>query len=85
MMMMMMMMIIIIIIIFILGNNVQLNQHKITKIKLLHINKYIKPFYLGTDQYRVQAEKFHWLSSILLLLCRNGARQTQSPKTNLNE
>ena len=44
---------------FILGNNVQLNQWKITKIKLLHINKYIKPFYLGTDQYRVQAEKFH--------------------------
>ena len=44
---------------FILGNNVQLNQHKITKIKLLHINKYIKPSYLRTDQYRVQAEKFH--------------------------
>ena len=38
---------------FILGNNVQLNQHK-TKIKLLHIKKYIKPSYLGTDQYRVK-------------------------------
>ena len=63
---------------FILGNNVQLNQLKITKIKLLHINKYIKPSYLGTDQYRVQAEKFHYLSSVLILLCRNGARQTHS-------
>ena len=69
---------------FILGNNVQLNQRK-TKIKLLHINKYIKPSYLGTDQYRVQAEKFDLLSSILMLLCRNGARQTHSPKTNLKE
>ena len=35
------------------------NQHKITKIKHLHINKYIKPSYLGTGHYRVQAERFH--------------------------
>ena len=41
---------------FILGNNVRLNQHKITKLKLLHINRYIKPSYLGMDQYRV---RFH--------------------------
>ena len=41
---------------FVLSNNEQLNQHKI---KRLHINKYIKPSYLGTDQYRVQTEKFH--------------------------
>ena len=60
---------------FILGNNVQLNQHK-TKIKLLHINKYIKPSYLGTDQYRVKrldVNKFfgelikaEWVSAIKL-------------------
>ena len=45
------------------------NQIKITKIKLLHINKYIKPSYLGTDQYRVQTEtisqiKFYFHSSM---------------------
>ena len=56
-----------------------------TKIKPLHINKYIKPSYLVTDQYRVQAEKFHLLSSILILLCQYSARQTYSPKTNLKE
>ena len=46
--------------------------------KLLHVNEYIKPSYLKTDQYRVQAEKFRYLSSILMLLCRNGARQTNT-------
>ena len=35
------------------------NQHKIIKTQLLHMNKYIKPSYLGTDKYRVQTKKFH--------------------------
>ena len=35
------------------------NQYKITKIKPLHINKYIKPSDLGMGHYRVQAERFH--------------------------
>ena len=29
-----------------------------TKMKPLHVNEYIKPSYIGTDLYQVQAEKF---------------------------
>ena len=53
--------------------------------KLLYINKYIKPSYLGTDQHQVQAEKFHQLTSVLMLLWGNGARETHSPKTKLSK
>ena len=49
------------------------------------MTRYIKPSYLKTSQNRVQTEKFHWLSSILILLCKNGAKQTHSPKTNCKD
>ena len=37
------------------------------------------------DQYRVQTEQFYCLSSILILLCQNGAKQIHSPKTDLKD